>query len=195
VCACLDQRVLSHNDAHRRRGVELAHPAQDGGDLAGIHVSAPPPLRLGAVGPRAVQLGRSRQKCWMCMHHALGGEPRRSNAQLVEGGAPLSATCCQRLQGIVNRRARPLLLADLRVEGGKPDEHLHVGKAQVPALPLAQRDATAKLHSASSTRPSCASTVARRRIHSASRNATCPVASKRRSEAASSARRARSRRS
>ena len=61
VCTCFEQRVLGHDDAHPRRGVELAHPPHDGHDVAGVHVSTPLPLLLGAVGPPALELGRPRQ--------------------------------------------------------------------------------------------------------------------------------------
>jgi hypothetical protein len=84
-------------------------------DVAGVHVGAPLPLLLRTVGPPALKLGRSRQERGMGMHGALRCQLRGSQTQLVEGRALLPATRRQSLERIVNRPARALLLAGLRV--------------------------------------------------------------------------------
>ncbi len=81
----------------------------------------------------------------MGMHRALRHQLRRADTEVVECGALLPATRCQSLERIVNRPARPLLLAGLGVQGTESDQQLHVREAHVPALPLAQRDAAAEL--------------------------------------------------
>jgi CobD/Cbib protein len=81
----------------------------------------------------------------MGMHRALRHQLRRGDTEVVECGALLPATRCQSLERIVNRPARPLLLAGQGVQGTECDEQLHVRGAHVPALPLAQRDAAAEL--------------------------------------------------
>src|ERR1700730_14863148 len=111
VRACLEQRVLCHDDAHARRRVELAHTPQDVGDVAGVHVGAPLALLLGVLGPRAPELGRSRDECWMRMHGALRCQPLNSDTDLVEGGALLATTHYESSQRIVIGPARALLLA------------------------------------------------------------------------------------